>query len=212
MKNMLFANLVMHNVPRPVFMTFNRWRMGVDTPQETPPMNAMRDIQFSNIRVDNSELAGVDCGIVLTGVPGHYIENIAFDAVSITLPGGGTGGRAAIGDLPVFVDRRPEFGVFGEDIPLAGVFARQVRGLSLKNIRIDAAGQEQRPAIVCDDVRELSAADVRISETYSGAAAIQLHDVQRATISDCRVGGSAARVLVEGPKSRDIDVREHGRR
>jgi hypothetical protein len=172
----------MKNVPRPVFMTFNRWRMGVDTPAETPPMKAMRDMQFSNIRVDNSALDGVPCGIVLTGVPGHYIENIAFDDVSLTLPGGGTREQAARRDLPVFVDRRPEFGVFGNPIPFAGIYARQVRDLRLSNMRIAAVREEPRPAIICDDVQELAVTGLRLSAAFSAPETIRLHDVQKATV------------------------------
>jgi polygalacturonase len=182
MQNLVFGNLVMQNVPRPVFMTFNRWRMGVDTPPEAPPMKAMRDMQFSNIRVDNSALEGVPCGIVLTGVPGHYIENIAFDQVSLTLPGGGTREHAARRELPVFVDRRPEFGVFGDTIPFAGVYARQVRDLRLSNVRIAAVREEPRPAIICDDVRELSVTGLRLSAAFSAPEPIRLQAVQKATV------------------------------
>jgi hypothetical protein len=89
----------------------------------------MRDMQFSNIRVDNSELKEEACGIVLTAVPGHYIENIALDNIHLTLPRGGTREQASIPELPTFVDRRPEFGVFGNRIPFAGIYARQVRDL-----------------------------------------------------------------------------------
>jgi hypothetical protein len=182
MQNLVFGNLVMQNVPRPVFMTFNRWRMGVDTPQETPPMKAMRDMQFSHIRVDNSALKDVPCGIVLSGVPGHYIENIAFDDISLTLPGGGTREQAACHDLPAFVDRRPEFGVLGDTIPFAGVYARQVRDVRLSNLRITADREEARPAIVCEDVRELSVTGLRLSSAFSASETIRLHAVQKATV------------------------------
>ncbi len=182
MQNLVFGNLVMQNVPRPVFMTFNRWRMGVDTPQEVPPMKAMRDMQFSNIRVDNSALKGVPCGVVLTGVPGHCIENIAFDNLSLTLPGGGTREQAARRDLPAFVDQRPEFGVFGDPIPFAGVYARHVRDLRLSNLRIAAVGEELRPAIFCDDVRELAVTGLRLSATFTAPETVRLNGVRNATV------------------------------
>ncbi len=185
MRNLVFSNLVMHRVPRPVFMTFNRWRMGVDTPQDTPPMKAMGNMTFSNIRVDNSELQGVACGIILTGVPGHYIENIAFDNLDLTLPGGGKRDHAQVPDLPTLVDRRPEFGVFGNQIPFAGIYARQVRDLHLSNVRIAAVGEESRPAVIGDDVVGFSISGLRISETFSGPDTIYLRDVQNASVARC---------------------------
>jgi polygalacturonase len=85
-RNMLFSNIVMRRVPRPVFMTFNHWRMGVDTPKELPPMKAMSDFHFSHIRVDNATLGNTPTGFVLSGIPGHAIKNISFDDVSFTAP------------------------------------------------------------------------------------------------------------------------------
>jgi polygalacturonase len=202
MRNMVFANLVMQNVPRPVFMTFNRWRLGVDTPSETPPMKAMRDMQFQNIRVDNSELAGVPCGIV----PGHCIENIAFDNVSLTLPGGGTNQMALVRDLPTFSDQRPEFYVLGETIPFAGFYARHVRGLNLTNVRISALQAEARPAFMCDDVHDLAVAGAKVSDTFNGSEIIYLRDVQQALIRDCRAGPGVTLVRQDGSKNSGVEV------
>lgn len=206
MRNMEFANLVMQNVPRPVFMTFNRWRMGVDTPRETPPMKAMGHLQFHDLRVDNSELAGVPCGIVLSGVPGHCIENIAFDQVSLTIPGGETNQGALARDLPAFTDRRPEFGVLGKAIPFAGFYARHVRGLSLNHVRVTAVRVEARPAVMCDDVHDLLVTGAQVSDTFRGSEIIYLRDVQRALIRDCRAGRGATLVREEGSKNLEIEV------
>lgn|GEM_PF-4118115 len=61
MKNMVFSNLVMKNVPRPVFLTFCQKNAWVDSGRELPPMKRVRDIQFKNIAVD-SDTGGTGCG------------------------------------------------------------------------------------------------------------------------------------------------------
>lgn len=172
LKNMVFSNLVMENVPRPVFMTFNRWRMGVDTPTETPPMKSMGQMLFSNIRVDNSELVGVPCGFVLSGVPGHFIEDISFQDISLKLPGGGTVGESEAAELPNFEDQRPEFSVFGKSIPFAGFYARQVCRLSLMNFNVEATSREMRPAILCEDVQKVTIG-AQIGEAFAGSETIR---------------------------------------
>jgi hypothetical protein len=197
MKNMLFSNIIMHNVPRPLFMTFNQIRLGVDSPKKLPPMKALRDMRFSNIRVDNSELTGIPCGFVLSGVPEHSVENIAFDNISLTLPGGGTAEQAAIRDLPEFVDCRPEFYVFGAKVPFAGFYARYVRGLTLSNVRIDAAKNEARPAVVCENVTDLELVSTKIGAAFGGDCTIRLRKVQDALVRDCSsqgVTGSFVRI------------------
>lgn len=184
MTNMLFSNLVMQNVPRPVFMTFNRFRMGVDTPQDTPPMNFMGNMQFSNIHVDNSKLVGVPCGFVLSGVPGHSIENIIFHNIFLRLPGGGAAEEASAAELPSFVGQRPEFQVFGEAIPFAGFYARQVRRLKLSEIHMETLHAEARPAVFLFDVEDATLRGMDFFGPFTGPQKIVLEKVVDARISE----------------------------
>lgn len=184
MRNMLFSNLVMQNVPRPVLMTFNRFRMGVDTPQDVPPMKTMGHMQFSNITVDNTMLDGVPCGIVLSGVPGHPIEDITFHNISLRLPGGGTADDAAVGELPSFVDVRPEFYVLGEKMPFAGFYARHARNLRLSEIRFGAAKPDARPVIVCEDVEGMSVRGTEFGGAFYGQEKMRLIRVKDAKVSE----------------------------
>jgi polygalacturonase len=184
MKNMVFSNLVMQKVPRPVFMTFNRFRLGVDTPQETPPMKSMGHMQFNNICVDNSDLVGTPCGFVLSGVPGHYIEDITFHNVTIRVPGGGTPDDAAASELPAFVDQRPEFFVLGDKIPFSGFFARHVRQLTLSDIRIETARPDVRPAVMCSDVDGLTTRGMDFIGEYNGSEKMRLVGVRASKSPD----------------------------
>ncbi len=183
MKNMIFSNLVMRNVPRPVFMTFNRFRLGVDTPSETPPMNFMGRMQFNNIIVDNSELSGIPCGFVLSGVPGHPVEDITFHNISLRLPGGGTLDEAAVTELPEFVDQRPEFSVLGDKMPFAGFFARHARRLRLSEISIETARPDARPAAVFSDMEGLTIRGLDLAGDFTGPEKIRLTNVKDANVS-----------------------------
>lgn len=178
MNNMVFSNLVMKNVPRPVLMTFNRFRLGVDTPLDTPPMKSMGHMQFNNISVDDSELSGVPCGIVLSGVPGHYIEDISFHNVSFRLPDHKETKEEIIKELPTFVDVRPEFAVLGEAMPFAGFYARQVRNLSLVDIRFDTGKEDSRPVIMCSDVDGLTTRGLEFGRSFVGTEKISLINVR----------------------------------
>ncbi|NLF57263.1 MAG: hypothetical protein GX580_06460 [Candidatus Hydrogenedens sp.] len=183
MKNMIFSNLVMWNVPRPVFMTFNRFRLGVDTPSETPPMNFMGRMQFNNIIVDNSELSGIPCGFVLSGVPGHPVEDITFHNISLRLPGGGTLDEAAVTELPEFVDQRPEFSVLGDKMPFAGFFARHARRLRLSEISIETARPDARPAAAFSNVEGLTIRGLDLAGDFTGPERMRLTDVKEANLS-----------------------------
>jgi hypothetical protein len=115
MRNMTFSNLVMSNVPRPVFMTFNRQRAGVDTPDPAPAMGQMTNFLFDTIRVDSDRAetgGGIDSAFVLTGVPGKRIGCVSLSNISFTAPGGYGDGetiRSPHGtDRAVFASSLPE--------------------------------------------------------------------------------------------------------
>jgi hypothetical protein len=175
-------------------------------------MKTMSDFQFSHFRVDNSELVNAPTGIVLSGIPGHAIENISFDDISFTSSGGGTAEQAAIRNLPEFVDRRPEFGVLGKAIPFVGFYARHVRGLTLSNLRFDAMKPEARAAIVCENVENCEIAGAKLGATFSGASVIRLQRVKDVAVRDClSLGAAGAFVCIEESQTKDVTVSPNNR-
>ena len=52
---MVFHNLIMNNVQRPIFMTANRHRERVDLEEEIRTASCIRDILFSHIIINNIE-------------------------------------------------------------------------------------------------------------------------------------------------------------
>lgn len=159
MQNMTFANLVMQNVPRPIFMTFGQQRCCVDTPEGTlMPMNAMRNFVFSGIQVD-SATCGKDSAIVISGMPGHPIENIQLSNIQMTTGGGGTQADAAaqLNEFTVDVLEGwwPEYSRLGGTVPAHGIFARHVDGLTLNNVKMKTENPDERPPTAFEDVVNL---------------------------------------------------------
>lgn len=159
MKNMIFSNLVMKNVPRPIFMTFCQQRACVDAPMEMYPMKTMENFIFSGIVADNREL-DKNSAIFITGMPDHYIENVTIRDVQFFVSGEGTeedAKKEKVNEytLEVLDEVRkawwPEFYGVGT-LPAYGVYARHIKGLSMDNIRINTVSDDARPAIIFDDV------------------------------------------------------------
>jgi len=156
---MTFSNLIMHNVPRPVFMTFCQQTAYYKTPENTfEPLNRMHDFQFSNILVDDSDCpAGKDCAFYLTGIPDHKIENIDIRDVKFIVPGGGTRADAekevAEFTPKILGDWWPEFSKTGT-LPAYGLYARHIDGLMIDNFKTITLTEDNRPCIVKRDVAE----------------------------------------------------------
>ncbi len=157
MKNMSFTNLVMENVPRPIFMTFSQQRACVDSPEgEFEPLTRMHDMIFSNIVVDNSKI-DKNSAFFLTGMPDHKIENITIRDVHFIVSGGGTREDAAKNEineytLEVVQKHWPEFSLVGT-LPACGIFARHMDGLILDNFSVRTVHSDERPPFILDDVK-----------------------------------------------------------
>ena len=160
MKNMAFSNLVMSNVPRPVFMTFGQQRCCVDTPEgQLEPMNEMKGFLFSNLQIDSSA-CGPDAAIVITGMPGHLIEDVVLSHVRMTTGGGGTRADAKneLNELTpeILEGWWPEYSRLGATVPAFGIFARHVDGLTVHQVSLKTARPDERPATAFIDVQNLS--------------------------------------------------------
>jgi polygalacturonase len=156
MRNMTFTNLVMENVPRPIFMTFSQQRACVDVPEGNyEELDRMHNMVFSNIVVDNRELDKNSC-FFLTGYPGHDIENIIIRDVQFTVSGGGTAEdtnkEVKEYSLDVVKKHWPEFSLVGT-LPASGLFARHMDGLYVENFHLFIESKDVRNPFVLDDVK-----------------------------------------------------------
>lgn len=156
MRNMVFSNLVMRRVPRPVFMTLGRQRCCVDAPEGLPPMGRLRRMRFENLLIDNTEI-GTDSHFVLTGVPGGLIEDISLAGIRLWSAGGVTESEAGSGDIPELIPENlgghwPEYYCFKGVLPASGLYARHIRKLRLRDLDFHTEAPDARPPLVLDDV------------------------------------------------------------
>ncbi len=155
MRNMTFSNLTMKNVLKPVFMTLSQHRAAVDAPKEFAPVGTMRGFTFSNLTVENVT-GGKDAAFIITGLPGHPIEDVTFSDIHATFAGGGTAEHAA--GIPAELTpenlqgRWPEYSRFNVPVPAHGLYARHIKGLVLRNFTVATTAPDARPAIAFSDV------------------------------------------------------------
>ena len=155
MKNMLFSNIIMKNVPRPIFMTFCQQRAGVDAPETMLPMKAMHSFSFNNMIIDNREL-DKNTALFLTGMPDNYITDIQLNNIQMTVSGGGTqddSDKKGIKEytLETLDGWWPEFSKVGT-LPASGIYARHIDGLYVNNFQLITITEDKRKPVVFDDV------------------------------------------------------------
>ncbi|MCR1026207.1 glycosyl hydrolase family 28 protein [Cellulophaga baltica] len=155
MKNMMFSNIIMKNVPRPIFMTFCQQRAGVDAPETMLPMKAMHSFSFNNMIIDNREL-DKNTALFLTGMPDNYITDIQLNNIQMTVSGGGTQEDSDKKDIKEYTLETldgwwPEFSKVGT-LPASGIYARHIDGLYINNFQLITITEDKRKPVVFDDV------------------------------------------------------------
>ena len=195
MKNMSFSNLIMENVPRPVFMTFGQQRVHKDAPPGVAPMKAMHNMTFSNLLIDNTA-CDKNSAFIFVGLPGHPIENITLDNIRFKSGGGGTLDDATPKTLPDLTleplkEHWPEYSCFGRSVPAHGIYAGHVSGLVVRDTIIDLKTPDARPAIIADDVSGLQLSNIRINASESSEPLVFLNKVTHDTLDHVRSTGAS---------------------
>ena len=211
METFSFSNIIMKEVVSAVLMTFNNHTVYVDGPPEPAPLQSMKNFTFSNFRVESKNPPKDGAKpmilplILITGLPGHNIENLTFSNMQLIAPGGGTAADGAVRAIPELYRTRPEFTQFGKVVPAYGLYARHVRGLYLDQVALSTVTPDGRPAVVGDDVTEMELAASRIAVSPSAECAVRLQNAREVWIRNCRPqGGGATFVQVEGKESQRI--------
>jgi hypothetical protein len=89
---------------------------------------------------------------IISGIPGHDVEDVRFNNIRIDYEGGGTKEQAAL-DPPEKEADYPEPVMFGE-MPAYGVFIRHVKGLEMSDVEVSYMKEDLRPAFVLNDVKD----------------------------------------------------------
>ena len=182
------SNITMKNVKAPIFVRLgNRAR---PIPELPPPgMGSLRNVIISNVQATGADTMG--CSI--TGIPGFPVENVTLDNIRIESAGGGTEEDAGR-EIPEKIASYPSGKMFGT-LPAYGFFCRHATNLRLRNIDLSFAEDDKRPAIVCDDVRDLDIVGLRATVSPEAGCGIQLRGVHGAWIHGCRAGAAPDTLL-----------------
>ncbi len=87
--------------------------------------------------------------IMITGIPGHCVEDVVLENVTVSYPGGGTADDAERG-VPEDTARYPEQFFFGV-LPAWGAYIRHARGVEFRGVKLTVREDDARQRIVLDD-------------------------------------------------------------
>jgi hypothetical protein len=197
LKNIEISDITMDQVRTPMLFRLGSrlsvFRKATDSKQTT---GIFENVLIKNVKAIASANAQLmpPSGILITGVPGHYIRNLTLENIEITLAGGGSAEHARQ-LVPEAIDQYPEVKTFGPRVPAYGVWARHVEGLRLINLQFHLDNNDLRPVLIVEDGKDIEVKYLKIPKTNGAESVIRLENVQNAYIQNL-IGAHGARQLV----------------
>jgi polygalacturonase len=158
------SNIRMQNTRTPIFI-----RLGRRTPS---PASFLRNVRIQGIDASGSLLTSS-----ISGLPDLRPQDVSLDNIRIrTVEGGKSSWDSAA--IPECERNYPEARMFGR-LPAYGFYIRHADQIHLSNVELISDTPDERPAIVCDDVRNLSLEALKGSASHSDAF-VALHNTRKA--------------------------------
>jgi polygalacturonase len=176
LEDITFTGITMRDIRNsPIFLRLGSRMRG----PEGVPVGTLKRVIMSNI---TSYGAVAELPSIISGIPGHMVEDIKIDNVYFHQVGGGTQEMA---NLQPAEDENayPEPKMFGT-LPAHGFFIRHVKNLEFGDVEIAFEKPDSRPAFWLNDVEGADFFRVKTGKVQS-AATFKLRDVR-----DFRVFGS----------------------
>ncbi len=177
-EDVVISNITMRHVQSsPIFIRLGRRLRG----PSGSLVGTIRRVSINNLVASDADWS---LGNVISGIPGHPIEDIRISNVRIVQQGGGP---KELGDRvpPEEENKYPEPSMFGH-IPSYAFFFRHVTGVELSHVKVDYTKPEARPAFVLDDVQDASFDHLNAARGTDGAALFDLRHVTEFSVTASR--------------------------
>ena len=165
LENVDISRIVMEDVGNPIFIRLgNRGRnyttrtgprQNADARPEGAGVGTLKNVRIRDVV---AEVTGDDKSrsgpIMITGIPGHCVEDVVLENITISYPGGGNKDDARRA-VPEDIARYPEQFFFGV-LPAWGAYIRHARNVEFRNVILKTRSSDERKRIVLDDVEGFS--------------------------------------------------------
>lgn len=173
LRNIRVSNVTMEKVNMPIIIRLGARLKTFREGDPKQPVGSIGDIKIQNVKVLN----GAWTGMLISGIPGYYIDGLSLENISINIPGGGTAE-----DARVILEERPadypEIKMFGKQIPAYALYVRHVKNLKMKNVTFSCDQPDERPAIIAQDIEQVNLSDWKLPQSAAAGPLVRLTDTR----------------------------------
>ena len=177
-EDLTISNITMRHVSNsPIFLRLGSRLRG----PEGTVVGSIRRVNISNIVASSADW---NLGCIISGIPGHPIEDLRLSNLRLQYEGGGS---KELGERvpPEEEKKYPEPGMFGQ-MPSYVAYFRHVKGLEMHDVKADYLRPEARPAIVLEDVHDAWFHHLNVARGTDNAPLFDLRGVSDFSVTDSR--------------------------
>jgi polygalacturonase len=175
-EDVAITNLAMRDIVNaPIFVRLGNRARGPNS----PPVGVMKRVRISGVVASNVDSAH---GILVSGIPGHPVEDLRLNDIRIAYRGGGSTEDAAL-EPPEKEEAYPEPDMFGR-IPSYGLYVRHATSLRVHDVEFTVDQPDARPAVRLEDVGGAEFDNVR-PQRMPGAPVFLLRQVKDFLLRNC---------------------------
>lgn len=162
LEDVTITNITMRDIVNaPIFVRLGARMRG----PEGTPVGALRRVIISNVVCYNADYKH---GAIISGIPGHDIEDLKLSNIRIYYKGGGAKELAAR-EVPALEKEYPEPYRFGI-MPSYGFFIRNVKDLKMNDVEVSYIDEDLRPAFILDHVTGADFQHVKVQKAANTPA------------------------------------------
>jgi polygalacturonase len=175
LEDVTISNITMRDIiTAPIFLRLGRRMRG----PEGVPVGVLRRVSISGIVCSNSASR---ISSIISGIPGHPIEDVKLSNIYVQHTGGGARETAAI-QPPENEPAYPEPTMFGA-MPANGFYIRHAKNIEMSDVEIASMKEDFRPAFVLQDVQGASFSHIKMPAHGSDVASFVLNEVEDFSVS-----------------------------
>jgi hypothetical protein len=173
MEGVVISNIRMQRTRTPIFI-----RSGARRTRPDGTSGTLRGVMIENIFA-----TGSICTSSITGLPGLNVEDVTLSNIIIDSSEDGKADWAER-PIPEVPKAYPEARMFGR-LPAAGLYARHVRGLRLRELEFRFSPGEKRPALILDDARDVTVSGMRTTPVAGTQPVLRFIQCKEVVVRDC---------------------------
>jgi len=177
LEDVAITNITMRDiVDVPLFLRLGRRMRGPDG----VPVGELRRVNISDIVISNCASRQAS---IISGIPGHSIQDIKLSNMLVLHQGGGTKEDAAI-EPPEVETGYPDPNRFGP-MPAHGFFIRHVKNIEMRDVEVSYIRDDLRPGILLEDVQGADFVHVKVQHA-TGVPTFALRNVEDFSVYQSR--------------------------